>query len=236
MIYDKRNRENLNKLADHTRVAAYKWYQYCIDKKYQVLIYETLRDKATQQKYVQEGKSQTMRSYHLVGQALDFVFVDNNGKALWSINAYVTKMDVINYAKKCGFTWGGDWDNDGDWRDETFLDSPHLQYEYTGYGKDTFGKIKGNGDVLTVDQFNILMSKINAQNEELAKLKKQVATKADVESDAEVHESHKVAWDWAIDEGIIKGNGTTLNPNGALTRQQMATMLKRYHDKHVANK
>lgn len=142
MIYDARNRTNLDKLADNTKIAAYKWYQYCIDKKYQVLIYETIRTKEKQAENVRKGASKTMRSYHLVGQALDFVFVDEKKNALWSINAYVAKMDAINYAKKLGFTWGGDWDNDGDWRDEKFLDSPHLQLNYKGYGTDTYGKIK----------------------------------------------------------------------------------------------
>jgi len=43
MIYDKRNRENLNKLADNTKNLAYKWYQYCISNGIEVLIYETIR-------------------------------------------------------------------------------------------------------------------------------------------------------------------------------------------------
>ncbi|MER2000896.1 MAG: M15 family metallopeptidase [Lysinibacillus sp.] len=140
-IYDKRNRENLDKLADNTKIAAYRLYQYCIDNRIQILIYETLRSQETQAAYVKKGASKTMRSYHLVGQALDFVFVDDKGTALWSINDYVQKIQVINYAKFLGFTWGGDWDNDGDWRDEAFLDSPHLQFNHNGYGTDTFGKL-----------------------------------------------------------------------------------------------
>ena len=140
--YDTRNRENLNKLADNTKIVAYKWYQYCINKEYDVLIYETIRSLETQKENVKKGASKTLKSYHIVGQALDFVFVDSKGNALWSINAYISKIDAINYAKSLGFTWGGDWDNDGDWRDETFLDSPHIQYNYKGYGTDTFGKIK----------------------------------------------------------------------------------------------
>ncbi|HIC7483949.1 TPA: DUF5776 domain-containing protein, partial [Listeria monocytogenes] len=38
----------------------------------------------------------------------------------------------IAKAKALGFTWGGDWDG--------FVDNPHLQFEYKGYGTDTFGK------------------------------------------------------------------------------------------------
>ena len=31
--------------------------------------------------------------------------------------------------------WGGDWDGDGDWRDERFLDMPH--YELVGVESGT---------------------------------------------------------------------------------------------------
>lgn len=145
MIYDARNRGNLDKLADNTKAQAYKWYQYCIDNKVDILIYETIRTKAQQVENVRKGASKTLNSYHIVGQAFDFVPVNKSGQALWSIQAYTipSVWQCINYAKRLGFTWGGDWDNDGNWRDETFLDSPHMQYNYKGYGADTFGKSVG---------------------------------------------------------------------------------------------
>lgn len=144
MIYDTRNRTNLSKLADNTKNAAFKWYQYCIDNRIQILIYETIRTLEAQKQNVAKGASKTLKSYYLVGQALDFVPVDSKGNATWSINNYIRKdiMSAIKYAKALEFTWGGDWDNDGDWRDETFLDSPHLQFNFKGYGTDTFGKLK----------------------------------------------------------------------------------------------
>jgi len=73
-----------------------------------------------------------MKSYHIVGQALDWVLVDSKKNALW--NSYHTPNadKVINYAKSIGFVSGRDWG----W------DAPHLQYEYKGYGTDTFGKAK----------------------------------------------------------------------------------------------
>ncbi|MGA3598568.1 M15 family metallopeptidase [Lysinibacillus agricola] len=147
MIYDKRNRENLNKLADNTKIAAYKWYDYCLKNGYELLIYETIRTAEKQRQNIKKGVSQTMKSYHIVGQALDFVFIDKNGKELWSLKDYTSKIQVINYAKSLGFTWGADWDNDGKWTDETFIDSPHLQYNWKGYGSDTFGKVKPSPDV-----------------------------------------------------------------------------------------
>lgn len=222
MLYDSRNRANLDKLADHSRIAAYKWYQYCIDKQYQVLIYETIRTKAKQAENVKKGASQTMKSYHIVGQALDFVFTDSKGNTLWAVNNYVSKMDAINYAKKCGFTWGGDWDNDGDWRDETFLDSPHLQYEYKGYGTDTYGKIIGNGDELTMSQYNELKKQIE-------QLQKQLEGKVDIPSKRNAGESHKEAWQWLTQQAITNGN----DPQAYVTREQFASLLRRYHDKFV---
>lgn len=77
---------------------------------------------------------------------------------------------------------------------------------------------------LTMDQYKELKNEI----EDLQKIIKE---KADLQSDSTVAATHKDAWDWAIKEGIIKGDGKSMNPTGALTRQQMATMLKRYHDK-----
>lgn len=231
MTYDERNRNNLDKLADHTRIAAYKWYQYCLANQIDILIYETIRTKEKQAENVRKGASKTMYSYHLVGQALDFAPVDQKGNVDWSITAYTRQkvMAAIRYAKSLGFTWGGDWDNDGNWRDETFLDSPHLQFNFTGYGHDTFGKITGNGDELTMAQYKDLLAKINKLDEKIAQLAQQLNKKADYLSNVNVAEVHKEAFNWAIHAGIIKGDGTSYNPNGALTRQQMATILYRYY-------
>ncbi len=46
---------------------------------------------------------------------------------------------TIKEAQRLGFTWGGDWDSDGNQRDETFIDSPHLQYEYKGDTDEVLG-------------------------------------------------------------------------------------------------
>lgn len=216
MIYDTRNRTNLDKLADHTKIAAYKWYQYCMDNQIQVLIYETIRTVAQQKQNVANGKSQTMKSYHLVGQALDWVLVDTKGNTLWNDYKTANGMKVINYAKSIGFDSGHDWG----W------DSPHLQYNYNGYGTDTFGKIKVDKGELTMTQFEQLSARIK-------ELEAQVQNKANIKSDSTVDQSHRESWNWAIAEGIIKGDGKSMNPSGALSRQQMATMLKRYHDKLV---
>jgi len=159
--YQTRNVNNLNKLADNTKAAAFKWYQYCIDNGIEVLIYETIRTVEQQREYVRKGASQTMRSYHLVGQALDFVPIQSNGTEDWNGYNKEPWALAIRYAKQIGFKWGGDW--------KGFVDSPHLQYNYKGYGTDTFGK--GAQNVVTPPPSNdsVGIAYINGSNVNLRK-------------------------------------------------------------------
>jgi peptidoglycan LD-endopeptidase CwlK len=127
MTYKERNLANIAKLAPNTRYLAQKWHEYCEKNGIDILIYETIRTEEQQRKNVQEGKSKTMKSYHLVGQALDFVPVVD-GKAKWDGYDLPQIKKAIAEAKRLGFEWGGDWE--GAW------DKPHLQYKYKGYGTD----------------------------------------------------------------------------------------------------
>ncbi|MEK5046140.1 M15 family metallopeptidase [Bacillus sp. FSL L8-0637] len=147
MYYHNRNVENLQKLAPHTRAAAMKWYQYCQDNGIEILIYETTRSVEQQRKNVATGASQTMRSYHIVGQALDFVPA-REAEVFWDGYYREDIQKAVRYAKSIGFEWGGDW--------KDFVDSPHLQYNYNGYGTDK-GEVSsepvhvtGNQGVVTV--------------------------------------------------------------------------------------
>ena len=161
MKYHNRNVSNLNKLADNTKVAAFKWYQYCIDNGIEVLIYETIRTVEQQREYVRKGASQTMRSYHLVGQALDFVPIQSNGTEDWNGYNKEPWASAIRYAKQIGFEWGGDW--------KGFVDSPHLQYNYKGYGTDTFGKGAQNVVTPPTSNDNVGVAYINGSNVNLRK-------------------------------------------------------------------
>ncbi|WP_214855752.1 peptidoglycan-binding protein [Exiguobacterium sp. s130] len=139
MYYDKRNRATLNELAPNTKRLALKWYEYLVKNGIEILVYDARRTEAEQRANVNSGASQTMYSYHLVGQALDFVPADKKGKVYWNGSNGYGRADIkkaIKEAQRLGFTWGGDWDSDGNQRDETFIDSPHLQYKYKGYGTD----------------------------------------------------------------------------------------------------
>ncbi|EPN7027953.1 DUF5776 domain-containing protein [Listeria monocytogenes] len=129
--YYSRSLANVNKLADNTKAAARKLLDWSENNGIEVLIYETIRTKEQQAANVASGASQTMRSYHLVGQALDFAMT--KGKTVdWGAYRSDKGKKFVAKAKSLGFEWGGDWSG--------FVDNPHLQFNFKGYGTDTFGK------------------------------------------------------------------------------------------------
>jgi peptidoglycan LD-endopeptidase CwlK len=131
LTYHSRNLAAIAQLADRTKAAALHWHDYCEQNNINVLITETIRTEEQQRADVKKGVSQTMKSYHLVGQALDFVPIVN-GKTDWGAYNNSDVQKAIAYAKTLGFEWGGDW--------HSFVDKPHLQFNFKGYGTDTFGK------------------------------------------------------------------------------------------------
>jgi peptidoglycan LD-endopeptidase CwlK len=129
--YHKRNLATIAELGDKTQVQVMKFYRYAVAQGVDILIYDGKRTEAEQRANVASGASQTMKSYHLVGQAIDFVPVVSGGKADWGKYNLAGIKKIVAYAKaSCGLTWGGDWSG--------FVDKPHLQYDKIGYGKDTF--------------------------------------------------------------------------------------------------
>ena len=86
-------------------------------------ISEGLRTVERQKELVGQKKSQTMKSKHIVGEAVDIcVLID--GKANWDFENYRKVADVFKEcAKELGIkiTWGGDW--------TSFKDGPHFQIE-----------------------------------------------------------------------------------------------------------
>ena len=72
---------------------------------------EGLRSVETQKKYVAAGKSQTMKSKHIDGKAVDLVaYVD--GKVSWELNLYDNIADAMaKAAKELGLPlkWGAAW-------------------------------------------------------------------------------------------------------------------------------
>lgn len=86
-------------------------------------ITEGLRDIETQKRYVAEGKSQTMKSYHLKGKAVDVVIYKDK-KVTWDLKYYKELNELVQeIAKEKGYkiTWGGNW--------KSLVDGPHFQIE-----------------------------------------------------------------------------------------------------------
>ena len=86
-----------------------------------------LRTKEEQQKLFNEGKSKTMNSRHLTGNAVD-VCVLVGGKASWAFEHYSKLSEhVLKVAKEQGIplVWGGSW--------ESFKDGPHFELDRKKY-------------------------------------------------------------------------------------------------------
>lgn len=90
-------------------------------------ITEGVRSLERQKELFSSGKSQTMRSRHLTGHAVDIgVLVDGN--LTWKFPKYQLVADHIKkVAKELGIPleWGGDW--------ASFKDGPHFQLPWSAY-------------------------------------------------------------------------------------------------------
>jgi peptidoglycan L-alanyl-D-glutamate endopeptidase CwlK len=94
-------------------------------------ILETHRDKATQNKYYNNGKSKLRypQSKHniLPSKAVDIAPypIDWNDTKRFYYLAGIIKG--IANAHNIKIRWGGDWDSDNDFDDQSFMDLPHFE-------------------------------------------------------------------------------------------------------------
>lgn len=90
-------------------------------------ITEGVRSVERQKELFESGKSQTMRSRHISGHAVDIaVFID--GKITWDFSKYQIVADHIKTVAKSlniPIEWGGDW--------TSFKDGPHFQLPWSTY-------------------------------------------------------------------------------------------------------
>lgn len=90
-------------------------------------ITEGVRSVERQKELFESGKSQTMRSRHISGHAVDIaVFID--GKITWDFSKYQIVADHIKTVAKSlniPIEWGGDW--------ASFKDGPHFQLPWSTY-------------------------------------------------------------------------------------------------------
>jgi peptidoglycan L-alanyl-D-glutamate endopeptidase CwlK len=82
---------------------------------------EGLRTEERQKELVSKGLSQTLKSKHLTGHAVDLVAYDN-GKVTWEKEFYHKIADAMKKAAKdqnTNIRWGGDF--------KSFFDGPHFE-------------------------------------------------------------------------------------------------------------
>lgn len=92
------------------------------DSPYDFSITCGLRTVEEQRVLVATGKSRTMKSKHLTGDAFDIAVFDENGKLTWDLKYYKkVAAHIKKVAAKLGVKveWGGDW--------QSFIDGPHFQ-------------------------------------------------------------------------------------------------------------
>jgi peptidoglycan LD-endopeptidase CwlK len=91
------------------------------------MVLEGLRTIETQRKYVAQGKSQTMKSRHLTGHAVDLAPLIE-GQVVWAWPVYHRLAAIVKdaaLAERVPLEWGGDW--------RTFKDGPHWQLPWKQY-------------------------------------------------------------------------------------------------------
>jgi peptidoglycan L-alanyl-D-glutamate endopeptidase CwlK len=101
-----------------------------------MVVLEGLRTQKRQAQLLAAKKTKTMNSRHLTGHAVDLAPLIGGkvpclpGTKTWD-GAYFEKLSafVFEAADELGvlLQWGGDWDMDGETRDESFFDGPHFQ-------------------------------------------------------------------------------------------------------------
>ena len=96
-------------------------------------VVEGLRTQTRQRELVKQGKSQTMNSRHLTGDAVDLAAWED-GHISWKVGGMKQRYQKIakamfQAAKELGVNirWGGNWDGDNTQRDERFRDLVHFE-------------------------------------------------------------------------------------------------------------
>ena len=93
---------------------------------YDFSVVEGVRSMETQKAYVAKGVSKTMNSRHLTGHAVDLYPVGR--PTPWERCPAIARA-MLDAAKELGVSirWGGDWNMDGNSKDEQFYDGPHFE-------------------------------------------------------------------------------------------------------------
>lgn len=94
---------------------------------FDITVLEGIRTLERQKELVAKKASKTLNSKHLTGNAIDLAPypIDWNDKSRFNEMA----KHVLAAATELGIhiRWGGDWNMNGDWKDEKFYDGPHFE-------------------------------------------------------------------------------------------------------------
>ena len=134
-----------------------------------IIVTEGIRDLETQKKYLATGKSKTLKSKHLknkngLSQAIDIAF-EINGRINWNDMTWwmIASKHFTDYFKARGIsaTHGADWNKNGKYTDEKFLDAPHFQLDLTPTEEPKIVStvnVGDNGEIVKTIQ-NLLIAK-----------------------------------------------------------------------------
>ena len=92
-----------------------------------VTIIEGLRTEARQEQLVAEGASKTKYSKHLSGRAVDFAPYPIDWDDRERFHYMGGMLRGIAKQMNVKIRWGGDWDGDGEIRDNSFDDLVHVE-------------------------------------------------------------------------------------------------------------
>ncbi len=100
---------------------------YAFDNGYALTFGEAYRPQEMQDLYMKQGKTKAAYSQHTQKLAVDFnLFVGgvykNDTPSYQKLGAYWMTLHPLN-------RWGGDWDRDGSYKDEKFLDGNHFEMQ-----------------------------------------------------------------------------------------------------------
>lgn len=110
-----------------------KFLVWCFQNNYKVTVGEVFRTEEQHEFNIKAGKTKANRSLHMDRLAFDVnLFLDTNGDGKAE---YVT--DTAKYKPLGDYwrslhphnRWGGDWDKDGDFKDEKFMDGNHFEMQ-----------------------------------------------------------------------------------------------------------
>ncbi|MDN4492721.1 M15 family metallopeptidase [Ureibacillus aquaedulcis] len=224
---------DLSELARVAQIACKLLFQECYKANIRdIFLTETYRSQERQNYLYAQGRTRpgqivtwTKSSNHKARLAWDIAVAPP--KPLYDVET-LSKVGAI--AKKLNITWGGTWTNN--------MDRPHFEVKSDWVmpkGYQLEGEVvvptSSNERVQLIQEEGLTLSQYEELKSEIEALKNELSAKASLRSNNAVAPPHKEDYEWAKESGLTDGS----YPAGALTRQQLFTVLKRYHDTFIQN-